>query len=255
MLLSAFFDDSGTHASSPVVTLGGLLGTADQWEAFQAAWIALLKSPIPGKPPLKEFHLSHCRAARGEFRDYSLVERDYLTKLFRKIILDLGLVTIAAAVDNVAWTELIVGEIKSELGSPEEYCFVKCVDTVVNTIRSRKPGREVVIVFDQGTRKRLEGWAQFYLSQKERYPEIIDFGFGKVSDTIALQGADMMALETNQFGREWIKDRDNPVSNPHFADFRSRDLSTGLIVDRGQIKKLIAVVQARARTHKSSSMS
>ena len=129
-MLSAFFDDSGTHSSSPIVTLGGLLGTADQWEAFQAAWMDLLRSPMQGKPPLKEFHLSHCRAARGE-RNYSLVERDYLTKLFRQIILDLGLVTIAAAVDNVAWTELIVGEIKSELGNPEEYCFVKCVDTVV----------------------------------------------------------------------------------------------------------------------------
>jgi hypothetical protein len=33
-VLSAFFDDSGTHANSPIVALGGLLGTEAQWNDF-----------------------------------------------------------------------------------------------------------------------------------------------------------------------------------------------------------------------------
>jgi hypothetical protein len=88
----------------------------------------------------------------------------------------------------------------------------------------------------------------FYLMQKQKYPEIIGFGFGKVSETVALQGADMIALETNQFGREWIKDRDNPAANPHFSDFRYRDLSTGFIVDREHIEEIIARVRSISST-------
>jgi hypothetical protein len=87
-VLAAFFDDSGTHASTPVVAIGGLLGTGEQWGVFGSTSTALMHNPLPGKPPLKQFHLSPRRAAQGEFRNYSLVERDHITKLFRKIILD-----------------------------------------------------------------------------------------------------------------------------------------------------------------------
>ncbi len=37
-LVGAFFDDSGTHDGSPVLALGGVLGTGEQWDAFEKAW-------------------------------------------------------------------------------------------------------------------------------------------------------------------------------------------------------------------------
>jgi hypothetical protein len=74
VVLGAFFDDSGTHASAPVIVMGGLLGTEQQWDVFADAWNALLAHPLPGKPPLSRFHLSPCRAGADEFRDYSLAE-------------------------------------------------------------------------------------------------------------------------------------------------------------------------------------
>lgn len=242
-MLAAYFDDSGTHAGAPVVALGGLLGTERQWIAFEKAWAALLANPIPGKPPLKQFHLTACRSGNGEFRAYNQIERDFVTTEFRKIILDIDLVTIAAAVNKKAWDELVVGPVADELGKPEELCFVKCVDSVINTIRFRKPGEKIVFAFDQGTRSRLGMWARLYLSQKFRYPEIARFGFGAVADVLPLQGADMIALETYQFAQAWLKDRDNPDYNPHFKDFIFRDLSAGLVFDRDQIEEMIERVK------------
>jgi hypothetical protein len=120
-VLGAFFDDSGTHASPRVVVIGGLLGTDEQWDAFASAWAALLAQPLPEKPPLSQFHLSPCRAAEGEFQSYNRTEIDLITHLFRRIILDLGFVTLAAAVNRSAWNELVVGDVAAQLGQRLPY--------------------------------------------------------------------------------------------------------------------------------------
>jgi hypothetical protein len=228
LVLAAFFDDSGTHPNSPVVALGGLLGTEEQWNAFGVAWAELLDNPLPGKPPLKKFHLSPCRAAEGEFKTYSHVERDRITHLFKHVILDIGLVTVAAAVNRIAWNELVVGDIAAELdGGPEQLCFVKCVDAVFQIIRVRKPGQRIIIAFDQGIRPQLELWARFYKTQSDKYPELAGIGFAQVSEVLALQGADLIATETYQYAQAWLRNPVEPKANPHFMDFVHRDLSSG----------------------------
>src|SRR2546425_2323671 len=44
ILLKACFDDSGTHASSPISTVGGYLAHIDAWEGFQIRWSTLVGS-------------------------------------------------------------------------------------------------------------------------------------------------------------------------------------------------------------------
>jgi hypothetical protein len=241
-VLGAFFDDSGTHTSSPAVVIGGLLGTDEQWDAFEAAWTARLAHPLPGKPPLNQFHLSPCRAKEGEFRDYSQAESDRITYLFRRIILDLGFVTLAAAVNRSAWNELVVGDIEDELGQPEGLCFFKCIELVINTIRFRKPGQQVFIFFDQGTKTQLDGWARLYRGQSQQFPEIAGISFAPVPKVVALQGADMIATETYQYALEWLKAGENAVANAHFREYLKRELSTGLVFDRAQIAEIVTRV-------------
>jgi hypothetical protein len=243
LVVAAFFDDSGTHPDSPVVAIGGLLGTVEQWDAFGAAWGELLETPLPGKPKLSQFHLSPCRALRDEFRDYSRADSDRITYLFRQVILSTGLVTVAAAVDRTAWNELVVGEIAEQLGQPDELCFVKCIDSIVGIVRLQKPEEKILIAFDRGTRAHLEPWAAACLAQSEIYPEIAGIGFAKVSEVLALQGADMIATETYQYAQEWIKDGEDATPNPHFKDYLKRDLSCGLIIDRARIEEVVARVR------------
>src|SRR5947209_3862900 len=96
MLLRAYFDDSGTHGNSEVVVMGGLIGTVEQWDRFEAAWAAKLACPLEGKPPLKKgFHLSACNARDGEFSHYSDAEQDALIHAFRQIIIDCMLTSTA----------------------------------------------------------------------------------------------------------------------------------------------------------------
>jgi hypothetical protein len=242
--LGAFFDDSGTHASAPFTVMGGLLGTAEQWDTFEAAWVSRLASPLPGKPPLSQFHLSPCRAGQDEFSDYTLAERDSVTYLFRRIILDNGFVTLAAAVNRIAWNEIIVGDIAEQIGGPEELCFYKCIELMVNTIRFRKPGHRCAVYFDQALKDKLQWWAEAYRLQSDTFPEIAGISFAPVGKVVALQGADMIATETYQYAKEWGREGPQAVPNAHFKEYINRELTAGLVFDRAQIEE----VAARART-------
>src|ERR1700722_10252329 len=112
LMLRAYFDDSGTHSDSDITVMGGLIGTVDQWEKFEHDWSPKLAEPLPGKPPLKMFHLSHCNAGRGEFSNYGNAEQDAVTHDFRKIIIDAKRTSTASAVDRKAWDELVVGQVR-----------------------------------------------------------------------------------------------------------------------------------------------
>ncbi len=45
LMLKAYFDDAGTHASAPVVVMGGLVGTVEQWDALECG--ATIRMRIP----------------------------------------------------------------------------------------------------------------------------------------------------------------------------------------------------------------
>ena len=247
-MLRAFFDDSGTHRQSPVVVIGGLLGTSAQWDDFEIAWTELLARSVPRRPPLKQFHLAACRGRYDEFQDYNLAERDRVTHDFRRIILDAGIVTLAIAVNGSVWDELVVGDVRYQLGEPIELCFSTCIDLLVKTARIRYPGEEVLISVDAGVEAQLAKWAHLFLSQSDRYSEIADIVFAPVSAVAALQGADMIATETYQYAQEWLRDgKENAVANAHFRGFLQREISIGLVYDREHIAETVALLRASGR--------
>jgi hypothetical protein len=43
MILTAYLDESGTHAESPISVMAGYVGTSAQWERFEADWTALVR--------------------------------------------------------------------------------------------------------------------------------------------------------------------------------------------------------------------
>jgi hypothetical protein len=203
--------------------------------------------PLPGRPPIKKFGLSKLRGGWEQFRGYNREERDKLNSLFKAIILDIGLVMLASAIDRRAWNALITGALKDEFGKPEEYCFVRCIDLVLSLIRIREPGEKVHFFFDRQLGHQFRQWSDLYLMQPDNYPEIDGITFAPVEKVVALQGADLIASETYQFAQAWLKDRENPKTHPQFEDFIYRDLSTGMILDKEQIEVMITAFYERKR--------
>lgn len=238
--LKGFFDDSGTHDDSDVVVIGGLIGTVGQWEQFETAWAAKLAAPLPGKPALKMFHLSHCAAGDGEFKSYSGPERDAVTHDFRKIIIDAKLTSIASAIDRKAWDELVVGPYRQVLGDAVDICAENCISETIRIADPHPEGDKVALVFDRGI------WSQRLKAITDKHalplarPRIVSVNFLAVVDVLGLQGADIVATESYWHALNVLRDGYGAPLRAHMRHFTENMLCEGLILDREAIASEIA---------------
>jgi hypothetical protein len=139
-MITAYFDDTGTHQGSPVIGFGGLVGNEEQWYLFEGAWRAKLAAPLPGKPPLERFHMSDCMAYTGEFENYSEPERDAVIHDFRQMIIASGVWGYGAGVSQADWNELIVpANLVGWVGDAEAICFRQCVAKIKSLVRQLSP--------------------------------------------------------------------------------------------------------------------
>jgi hypothetical protein len=238
--LKGFFDDSGTHDDSDVVVIGGLIGTVGQWEQFEMGWAAKLAAPLPGKPPLRMFHLSHCAAADGEFKGYSEPERDAVTHDFRKIIIDAKLMSVASAIDRKAWDELVTGPYRQVLGEAVDICAENCVTETIRIADSHPDGDKVALVFDRGIwTQRLKEITDEYTLPLGR-PRIVSVNFLAVADALGLQGADIVATESYWHALRVLRDGFGAPPRAHLRHYVENMLCEGLILDREAIVSEIA---------------
>jgi hypothetical protein len=233
--IGAYFDDAGTHADSEFVVVGGLLGTLEQWEAFEHQWAAKLRAPLPGKPPLRMFHLSHCNAGEGEFATYTPAEQDAVTHDFRRIIIDAKLTSTSSAVDRRAWDELVVGPYRALLGSALGACAGNCVSETVR-IAGAHAIDTIATVFDLGIHSDDVNKATEPYTYPLGRPRVISINYLRVADSLPLQGADIVATESYWHLIKTRRQGHGAQPRAHFRHYLENMLSEGLILDRDAIE-------------------
>lgn len=238
-MLECYFDDSGTHKDSPIVTWGGLMGTSEQWSELDRRWRALLAEPLPGKPPLKQFHLSHCAALEGEFRDYKRAESDRVRYLFREIIVDSKLESYAYSVSVPDYEELVRGKMRSFFGSAEKLAIMGCLTQ--SLIRANERREEFVsVMFDRGRwTPFLDAWAREVQKQYKGDSVLISIASMPVACLTPLQSADTTATESWWYAMAQVRGQTREFS-AHLASMLGKmDVMEGFIMDREHIKKLV----------------
>ena len=237
LLLRAYLDDSGTHANAPAVVIGGLLGKTENWEMLEQEWRAKLAAPLPDKPPLKAFHLSHLLGTYGEFKHYTPAERDWLRRDFREIILGAGLYQLSCVVSRADWDELVISPYRENMGSAEQACFTGFIQRSLNMIRKLNvPNLKIAYIYDQG-RKTPKFDNLMQIAEDEKYrPEIASVTWGRVDDMPPLQAADMIANESYRAAQDWLVDGTLKNASLHFKQLTGNMAHDGLILDREAIQ-------------------
>lgn len=202
-MLTAYFDDSGTHPRSEVVLVGGIFGYPNQLEFLSDLWSKKLADPSPGKPALKQFHMADCQASTGEFTGWGRTATDFLVHELGDIILKTGVWGFAAAVERKPYEELITGNMRRVCGDPETFCFIDCFKRVRQWAREFTADHTIALVFDDRPHKRpdIQKIYETYKCEalgQPGWPDIVSVSFGSSSKLIPLQAADLIAWEFYQ---------------------------------------------------------
>jgi hypothetical protein len=199
-MLTAYFDDSGTHDDSDIVLWAGVAGNQFQWQAFDDAWRAKLAAPSPGKPPLSRFHMWDCQNACGEFEGWSRTATNFLVHELGEIILRKGLWGYACAVRRKDWDDLVLGEARNALGDAEGFCVRSVYVKTTDWARNWGGDSDLAFVFDNRPQRRAENQHIFEMFQRNHKadrvsPELVSITFASSQKIQPLQAADMIAWE------------------------------------------------------------
>ena len=242
IVLTAYFDDSGTHADSKAVVWAGFIGPEDHWLSLDVEWRALLK-----KWEIRSFHMYPCVHGRGEFQGWPIGKRDNCIYEFREVILRHQMFGLGSAASVKDWDELVVGDHKKYLRSPDEYCLSHCIRDAINQAKDFSPNDKLAIVFDDRQRDGdvLNRIFDFYRQHAGSDPEVASITFQKSGSFIGLQAADMLAYETYLYAQGAIKTGKYPEARPHFQRFLDQGMLKGGIMRRHNIERLIQSYEVR----------
>jgi hypothetical protein len=250
IVLSAYFDDSGTHGDAEIIVMAGFIGTEEQWKPFDEAWATKLKNPLPeaGKPPLKRFHMANCEARQGEFIGYSEPESDAVIHDFRQLILDAKLAGHVMAVDRVAWDELIIGPLRIFFGDAEWFCLNSCLTFAISKAKEQATDKVISLVFDNrpevvkaSFQEPLSKFQTSFYNGDPRFPDwphLIGSSFLSSEVIRPLQAADMLAWESYSHAKRHLHEDPVPQPREHLRRFVETGLITAGFADIESIKNM-----------------
>ncbi len=224
-MITAYFDDSGTHLDSDVVLLAGIFGRENQWTLFEKKWRARLDEAVPGKAPIRRFHRYDCHHSISEFAGWSRTETDFFAKELGDIIFDCMLSGCAVAVSRKDWDRLVTGDLRRATGDPEGGCVRNCFHLTLDWARTVALSQNIAFVFEDRPERKAEYSAiyQIYSDYKQakllEVPDLVSLTFADAAKVLPLQAADLIAWEMyqdelyflndsrrrNQFHRPFVK--------------------------------------------------
>lgn len=121
-MLTAYFDESGTHRESPITAIGGFVATDEAWKKFELE-LAEILALYAGRG-LRVFHMVDSLAQQGQF---SSIEQIFINQILwgiGKALRRAKVVTVYSAVVQDDWDAVVTdGPFKARFPKPFDLCF------------------------------------------------------------------------------------------------------------------------------------
>lgn len=193
-MFTGYFDESGTHASSPVVCVGGCVSTAEQWSLFQREWKEVL-----AEAGVEFFHMSEFESRRGPYKDWDNEKRRYVQAKLLKIIQDRVAVGIAAAVVRSDYDKVMTPARRYTHDGPYAFCASMCFMSTAVWAEDQGYDQSIPYVFEDGALEKKEVREQFENAYKNararQFYRLISLTWGDKKEYAQLQAADILVYE------------------------------------------------------------
>jgi hypothetical protein len=200
VLLKAFMDESGTHDQSPVLTVGGYIGTAKEWRSFTKEWNRQLR-------PVKVYHSTDCQNLRGEFEGWSPTQRDAFVIRMLKVIRDANIGGVIVGIVMRDYEEAISKYPDLQmLGRPYTTCFHWAIETVIQDLWRHNMHNRLAFIHEINDYQH-EAVDAFNAIRGHYNPgnRMMSLAFGEKAEFVPLQAADIVVYECNKRLRDFKK--------------------------------------------------
>lgn len=191
VLSEVYFDESGTHDGSSMMTMAGYLFKKEQAQRFSRDWAKCLK-----RLGLPAAHMTDCATGNGDYANMSMEQRILSEKLLIESIKHRSLLGFSVAVDPQLYHD-VMGPFADSM-SPYSMLLMTAVIAVRNWAVSTAYNGRIAYFFESGHRNANE--ANQYMSMISEYgPEVVGFmyyyahAFLDKRNALPLQAADMLA--------------------------------------------------------------
>jgi hypothetical protein len=248
LVLKAYFDESGIHAGSKIVTMAGFIADEIVWEEFDKRWAAALT--VAGHNPLLEFKTYDCVHGVHQFSapGWSFAERLALIGTLVTIITETNLMAIGSSVVRKHLNPLLSNEwFRHKVTAPYYLCFEHCVQMAVGWTRrySTATGKRerVALIFDVQRAFApfaLELFRQYEASERWK-DDLASISFASSEEFSPLQAADIAAYGTGDLSaqRYYPSERPDFPIGPVFERLITNVAAAGGVFDEESLKILV----------------
>lgn len=222
VLSEVYFDESGTHAGSPMMTIAGYLFKKEQAQRFSRDWAKCLK-----RLGLPAAHMTDCATGNGAYASMTLEERILSEKLLIENIKRRSVLGFSVAVDPHLYDE-VMGPFATSMPA-YSYLLMIAVAGVRNWAQSIGYDGRIAYFFESGHRHARE--ANQYMNMIAEYgPEVAGFmyyqahAFLDKRNALPLQAADLLAWLHRNHLMKLREDRRKPRADL-LALVRPRDIA------------------------------
>lgn len=190
----AFLDESGTHDGSPVITVAGYVARPKAWREFVPRWNRTLK-------PIAVFHSSECNGFHGEWNGWAREARDAKVKQLLSLLPSINGVGLAVGIVQRDLKEAlnVRPHLQPYWPSSYEACCQWWISIMLQRMQERGNREPLAIVHEENQYGNEAHSAYTYVRENhDHFGQLISFSFGKKSDFVPLQAADILAYEIHK---------------------------------------------------------